>query len=60
VRLRHLLHQTVLIRVGGSQGLESLVTGVDDTRGTVRVLYHMLGRPQEAWVELNLIDDPRG
>ena len=59
LRLRHLLHQTVLIRVAGSQGLESLVTDVDDKRGMVRVLYHMLGSPQEAWVELSLIDERR-
>jgi len=57
--LRHLLHQTVLIRVGASQDLSSLVTDVDDARGMVRVLYHMLGRPQEAWVELSLIDESR-
>ena len=58
-RLLHLLHQTVLIRVGASQDLSSLVTDVDDARGMVRVLYHMLGRPQEAWVELSLIEERR-
>ena len=57
--LLHLLHQTVLIRVGASQDLSSLVTDVDDARGMVRVLYHMLGRPQEAWVELSLIKERR-
>ena len=57
--LRHLLHQTVLIRVGASQGIDSLVTDVDDARGMVRVLYHMLGRPQEAWVELRLVEERR-
>jgi len=59
VGLRHLLHQTVFIRVGASQDLSSLVTDVDDARGMVRVLYHMLGRPQEAWVELSLIKERR-
>jgi transcriptional antiterminator RfaH len=57
--LHHLLNQTVLIRVGASQGLDSLVTDVDDARGMVRVLYHMLGCPHEAWVELSLIDESR-
>ena len=57
--LRHLLNQTVLIRVGASQGLDLLVTDVDDARGMVRVLYHMLGCPHEAWVELSLIDESR-
>jgi len=57
--LCHLLNQTVLIRVGAFQGIDSLVTDVDDARGMVRVLYHMLGRPQEAWVELSLIDESR-
>ena len=56
-RLLHLLHQTVLIRVGAPQGIDSLVTDVDDARGMVRVLYHMLGRPQEAWVELRLVEE---
>ena len=57
--LRHLFNQTVLIRVGASEGLSSLVTDVDDARGMVRVLFHMLGRPQEAWVELRLIEERR-
>ena len=55
--LRHLLNQTVLISVGASKGIDSLVTDVDDARGMVRVLYHMLGRPQEAWVELRLVEE---
>jgi transcription antitermination factor NusG len=57
--LRHLLHQTVLIRVGASQGLNSLVTDVDDARGMVRVVYYMLGSPQEAWVEMSIIEECR-
>lgn len=59
VRLSQLLYQKVLIRVGASQGLESLVIDVDDSRGMVRVLYHMLGSPKEAWVELSLIEKSR-
>lgn len=53
--LRKMLNQRVLVRVGVIQDLHSLVIDVDDKRGMVRVLYHMLGQPQKVWIDISLI-----
>ena len=52
--LGRMLNQKVLVSVGATQDLQSVVIDVDDKRGMVRVLYHMLGQPQKAWIDISL------
>jgi transcriptional antiterminator RfaH len=54
-KLDRMLNQKVVVTVGVTQDLHSLVVEVDDKRGMVRILYFMLGQPQMAWIELSHI-----